>query len=145
MRRNAGFSLVEVLCAILILGVALVGLTEGVSVALRSSKDSEVLTSAALLASSRIEMIRADGYIFDGEDEGEGTGPMAAYRWTQSITKTDIDGLHDVTVAVENSTTGQRVYELRTLLFDPPVLSSTDDTNTKDKSKKSDRRNRRRR
>ena len=48
--RNSGFSLVEVMCAILILGIALAGLTEGVTTALTSSKESELQTTAALLA-----------------------------------------------------------------------------------------------
>ena len=35
-RHNAGFSLMEVMCAILILGVAIVGLTTGITTALSS-------------------------------------------------------------------------------------------------------------
>ena len=38
------------MCAILVLGVAIVGLTEGVTTALRSAKDGEIQTTAALLA-----------------------------------------------------------------------------------------------
>ena len=49
----AGFSLIEVMCAILILGIALVGLTQGLTTALSSSKESEQQTMAALLLSRR--------------------------------------------------------------------------------------------
>ena len=44
---RSGFSLIEVMVAILILGIALVGLTQGISTALGSSKESELQTTAA--------------------------------------------------------------------------------------------------
>src|SRR5213595_2971370 len=68
--RNAGFSLVEVMCAILILGIGLVGLTQGITAALRSSKETEVQTAAAFIAAGQIETLRADGIITDGVTEG---------------------------------------------------------------------------
>jgi len=71
-QQNAGFSLVEIMCAIVILGIALVGLTQGITTALSSSKESELQTTAALIAAGKIEMLRADGYVLDGITEGEG-------------------------------------------------------------------------
>ena len=50
LRHNAAFSLVEVLCAIFILGVGLVGLTQGITTALSSNKEAELQTAAALIA-----------------------------------------------------------------------------------------------
>ena len=123
-RRNSGFSLVEVMCAILILGVALAGLTQGVTTALTSSKESELQTTAALLAAGRIETLRAEGYLTDGVTEGECGEGLALYRWRQSIASTGIDGLHDVEVVVENAKSGKAIYELKTMLFEPPVDST---------------------
>jgi len=120
MHRNAGFSLVEIMCAILVLGIALVGLTEGITTALSSARDSELQTAAALVAAGQIETLRAEGYIVDGDTEGECGEVLPLYRWKQSITGTSINGLHEVEVVVENSRSAQAVYELRTLLFDPP-------------------------
>src|SRR5438067_386603 len=108
MRSNAyqpvkaamGFSLIEVMCAILILGIGLVGLTEGITAALRSSKVSEVQTSAALIAAGQIETLRAEGFISDGKTEGECDEDLSLYRWEQSITRTTIAGLHEVQVVV---------------------------------------------
>lgn len=118
--RNAGFSLVEVMCAILILGVALVGLTQGITTALGSSKESELQTAAALIAAGQIEMLRAEGALKDGATEGDCGKNLALYRWKETISSTSIDGLHDVEVVVENAKTGKAIYELRTLLFEPP-------------------------
>lgn len=133
---TAGFSLVEVMCAILILGVGVVGLTEGITAALRSSKESELQTTAALIAAGQIETLRAEGYLVDGVTEGECGEGLALYRWTQSVTGANIDGLHEVVVEVKNSRSGQSIYELRTLLFDPTTVSApTDSRSRKDRSK----------
>ena len=72
MNRTAGFSLIEVMCAILILGIGLVGLTQGLTTALSSTKESEWQTSAALVAAGRMETLRAEGYLKDGVEAGEG-------------------------------------------------------------------------
>ena len=119
-RRNSGFSLVEVMCAILILGIALAGLTQGVTTALSSSKESELQTTAALVAAGLIESLRAEGNLSDGATEGECGEGLSLYRWKQSITRAGIDGLHEVDVVVQNAKTGQSIYELQTLLFQPP-------------------------
>ena len=121
------------MCAILILGIALAGLTQGITSALRSNKESELQTSAALLAAGQIETTRAEGFVMDGETEGDSDeDDLSLYHWKESITRTDIDGLHDVVVVVENSKTGKTIYELRTLLFDPP-LTDSDTTDSKDR------------
>lgn len=135
--QNAGFSLVEVLCAILILGIALVGLTQGITTALHSSKESELQTAAALLAAGQIETLRAEGYLTERTTEGEGGEGLSLYRWKQSITGTSIDGLFDVVVAVENAQTGTAIYELRTMLFEPPSsFSSTGADDRKDSKRR---------
>jgi prepilin-type N-terminal cleavage/methylation domain-containing protein len=119
-RRNSGFSLVEVMCAILILGIALAGLTQGVTTALTSSKESELQTTAALVAAGLVETLRAEGNLSDGATEGECGEGLSLYRWKQSITRAGVDGLHEVDVVVQNAKTGQPIYELQTLLFQPP-------------------------
>jgi prepilin-type N-terminal cleavage/methylation domain-containing protein len=129
---NRGFSLVELMCAILIMGFGLVALTQGLTTALSSSKESELQTNAALIAAGRIETLRAEGYIVDGETDGDCGDALPLYQWKQTINKTAIDGLHQVSIVVENAKSGQTIYELQTLLFDVPL------TTTEDSRKKSD-------
>ena len=122
---QAGFSLIEVIVAILILGVALVALTEGVTSALTSSKASELQTTAAMLAAGQIETLRATGDYSDGETEGDFGDEFPQYRWTQTIGDTDVSGLHDVDVVVNDSQTGKELYDLKTLLFELPQGSNS--------------------
>ena len=136
MNKHGGFSLVEVMVAILILGIALVGLVEGVNTALLSNKDSEAQTSAALLAAGQIEALRADASgIEDGEKEGDFGDELPLYRWRQTIRGTQTEGLHDVTVVVENSKSGKMVYELKTMLFEKPYISEEEEKQKKEKEK----------
>jgi general secretion pathway protein I len=127
MRRSAGFSLIEVMIAMLILGVALVGLTQGITAALSSGKESEVQTTAVLLASGRLEKLRADGEIKDGVVEGDWGDSFPNYRWRRTITSTETTGLHDVEVVVESAQSGQRILALRTMLFEPYVTAEMEE------------------
>jgi prepilin-type N-terminal cleavage/methylation domain-containing protein len=130
-RNEAGFSLVEVLCAMLILGVALVVMTQGLSVALASSKESELQTAAALIAAGRIETLRVEGEYDNGETEGDCGDDLPNYAWKQTISSTRTDGLHDVVVDVEKANSEVVIYELHTLLFDPGDATLVDQTNAK--------------
>lgn len=124
-RAHAAFSLVEVMVALLVLGVAIVGLTEGIASALRSTKDSEWQTTAALLAAGQIELLRADGFLSEGVSEGKGSGALAPYEWTETVAETSITGLFEVAVEVRRAANPAVLYELRTLLFEPPAGSLT--------------------
>ncbi len=121
LAARGGFSLVEVMVAILVLGIGLVGLTQGIAAALRSGKESEVQTTAALLAAGQIELVRAQGELIDGVSEGDGGEGLDLYHWQQTISAAGIDGLHKVAVVVQNAQTGKTVFELETLLFEVPA------------------------
>ena len=131
---RAGFSLIEILCAVLVLGVALTGMVQGVTTALGSNKDSEQQTVAALFAAGQVETLRAEGDLHDGTTEGDCGEALPLYRWTQTLTPAGLDGLHEVTVAVEHGRTGKQIYELRTLLFEVPEDTTLRSTSTRKES-----------
>ena len=131
---TAGFSLIEILCAVLVLGVGLTGMIQGVTTALSSSKESELQTVAALFAAGQMETLRATGGLRDGTTDGECGEGLSLYHWQQTITAAGIEGLHEVAVVVENAKSGKAIYELRTLLFELPDDSRTSNTTRRDTS-----------
>jgi prepilin-type N-terminal cleavage/methylation domain-containing protein len=137
---TTGFSLLEVIVSVAVLAVAVVGLTEGIGLALQSTKDSEWQSTAALFASGLIETLRAEGDFENGETDGDCGEGLSLYRWKQSIRSAGLDGLHEVTVTVENAKTGKPIYELQTLLF-----AATDDTTSNTSGRRSEAGNRKRR
>jgi prepilin-type N-terminal cleavage/methylation domain-containing protein len=124
INHHGGFSLVEVMVAVVILAIALVGLTQGITTALASSKESELQTTAALFAAGQIELLRAGKDLTDGTDNGDCGAGLPLYHWKQTVSPTDIDGLHEVDVVIENTQTGAEIYELKTLLFSIPEDST---------------------
>ena len=121
-RRQAGFSLIEIMFSLLILGVGIAGMARGVTASLSASKESEIQTRAALFAAGRIEFVRADGYYSAGEDEGECGIALPGYLWKQTMIETEQEGLFHVTVTVVNPPDSERpIFKLETLLFEPPL------------------------
>lgn len=137
-RHNSGFTLLEVMVAILILAIAVTGLVHGITTALASSKESELQTVAALFAQGKIEELRATGILEDGSDDGDCGSILPLYHWRETIGSTEITGLHEVSVVVEHVKTGREIYELKTMLFNPEDDSTAgkSDKNKDSKSKK---------
>ena len=144
MRQNSAFSLIETMLAILILGTGLVGLTQGITAALRASKESELQTKAALFASGQIETLRAESFIVEGDTDGDCGPGLENYTWQQTVKPAGLEGLFDVQVIVRESETAKEVYALRTLLFDMPLSTTEEDTATKRKDPSRERERRRR-
>jgi len=131
-----GFSLVEVIFAISVLAVAVVGLTEGITLVLQSNKESELQSTAALYAAGLIETLRAEGGVTDGDEDGDCGEGLALYRWKESVTAAGIDGLHHVKVVIENAKTEKTIYELESLLFEAPDDVSTAGSARRDQGKR---------
>ena len=126
--RERGFSLIEILCAVMVLGVALVGLAEGITVSLHMGKEAQRYTTAVLLATGRMETIRAEGDFIAGEETGDFGDDFALYGWSQNISETGLNGLHSVRVEVLLDSTKEQLYKLEALLFQVPILGSGGET-----------------
>jgi prepilin-type N-terminal cleavage/methylation domain-containing protein len=123
--QNGGFTLIEVMCAILIMGVALVALTRGLTTALGSTKDSEVQTTVVSLAAGQMETLRASEVLTDDTTEGDFGDSFPKYSWEQTVAPGGMDGLHQVDVVVKDTKTGASLFTLTTLLFDSDYPSSS--------------------
>jgi prepilin-type N-terminal cleavage/methylation domain-containing protein len=136
LSHNSGFSLIEVMVAILVLGIALAGLTRGVTAALVSNKESELQTAAAFVAAGQIETFRSEKMIVDGVTEGDCGSDLPAYQWTQTVSPGSTEGLHEVTVKILKADSGAAIYELSTMLFDPDYPGQDGDSGKTDHRKR---------
>jgi len=81
-RRRNGFTLIEVLVAFVILGVASLALYRGITTGLSGTELSEARIAALLLARSRLDEIGASIPVEPGTQSGVFNG---GFRWTVRI------------------------------------------------------------
>jgi general secretion pathway protein I len=86
-RGQGGFTLVEVVVAMAILGISLVLVIELFSGGLRLGRASEEYTVAAQLARQKIEEIALYKQVQEGSEEGEFD---STYRWQVEVKKIDL-------------------------------------------------------
>ena len=99
-RRPAGFTLLEVIVSLAIMGVGLVAVLEAYGAAMRLSVQDEFLTTATLLATGKMQEVMKETYITVGTDEGAFGDEFEDFRWTVEIADSEIEGLELVTVTV---------------------------------------------
>lgn len=119
-RLQTGFSLIELMCAVAILTIGVIGLTEALITSLRSARDAEQHVAAGWYAAGLVEFARAEGYLRAGVTEGDCAPALPGHRWRQTLSPGNLDGLFEVTVAILSDRTGRPVFELQTRLFEAP-------------------------
>ncbi len=92
-RARAGFTLLEVLIALAVLGIALVALLHCQIVSIMLSERAGQLTRATLLAETRLAERLAAGYPEPGLEEGTEPGEGAPMRWTVTVASPEPGGL----------------------------------------------------
>ena len=124
---ETGFTLLEVLVAVAIVGMALVMLLRLHLLSLDATLAAQDLTTAVLLAEGRMATFLAQSPQ-EGEDQGQFDGPnLERFGWTTSVTDYDIDlggqnggeqesiGIRHVTVSVHwREGNRNRSYSLET-------------------------------
>jgi prepilin-type N-terminal cleavage/methylation domain-containing protein len=126
MRARAGFSLLEVIVALAIVGVTAVGALASVGAELRAADDARTTLEAEALAVHRmstLEMLTAEQLqrLPDSLARGAFDPPFERYRWTAATEPLlGEEGLTEVRVDVVWKTGS---FPLRTLLFRQSTLS----------------------
>ena len=129
MRRlrdnNSGFTLMEVLAAMLILSIGLLGMAALITGIINSNKLSNRISTATVLAQDKMEEIRGKGYDGIGdidntnpyEDEDPVTGYSKFKRVTfiKGVGSPVVSGLKSITVTVSWDSNAHSV-ELKTIL-----------------------------
>ena len=101
-RRDNGFTLLEVMIALAIVGIALVTLIGLETRTIQLAERQQRVTQATLLAQEKMTEIETGGQTISGvgEREGEFDSPFELYRWTIELEPTPLPAIEMVTVTV---------------------------------------------
>lgn len=123
MRADRGFTLVEILVSLAIMGLVLPVVLTAFTNGARSRSVATGRTTAAYLLRDRLTEMEASGVPQVGEASGEFEAG-AAYAWTSSVSTTEVEGLYDVVVTIHWQERGEtRSFSVRTYLADPTLPS----------------------
>jgi general secretion pathway protein I len=95
-RRDAGFTLIEALVALAILGVALAAVLRAYGAGFRSAERSEMQTQALLRAESRLAEAAATL-----TEPGERRGDAGGYAWRVAATPFPVEGVEKPLLRIE--------------------------------------------
>ena len=116
MRSERGFTIVEILVAVMILSVGLMGLVTTAGLVTRMIGQGHRSTEASALGSERIEVLRAQGC----PAAGGGTETRGAYTVTWRVVALPAPKGRGITVSVRSPTTrGTRNDTFETVHFCP--------------------------
>lgn len=95
MRRAKGFTLLEVMVALAILGVGLAIVIQAMGLSLRAGRRSRELSVATLLLEDRLSEIRREGFPDEGSSEGVFPPPYDNLRWTAEVKAEELPELEE--------------------------------------------------
>jgi prepilin-type N-terminal cleavage/methylation domain-containing protein len=116
-RKKAGFSLVEMIAALVIFSVGVLALMEVFTTCLHSTSHSLNSSQAAQLAQLAVEETIAMGDLYATADTGDFGPVFAPYSWSREIEDTDQLGLYKLQVTVTWEERGrQKQFTLTTFV-----------------------------
>jgi general secretion pathway protein I len=100
--RNNGFTLLEVMIALAIIGIALVTLIGLQTQTIQLAERQQRVTQATLLAQGKMTEIEIGSQLLSGSGgrEGQFDAPFELYRWTIEAAATPLPAIEMVTVTV---------------------------------------------
>ena len=115
-RRRAGFTLIEMIIAAILLVVGVAGALGAIGASTRTAAYADQIQTAALLAQRQMAETASQPSTLSagGDQEGTFDDPYSNYHWKQSVESTDYPNLFKVTVTVTWGTGSHR--ELTTYL-----------------------------
>lgn len=95
MHKNKGFSLLELIIAVGILAIGLVGVLQIFPVGLRASHQAGMLTKAGFLGKNKLEEIKMEGFdvIAERPPRIPLSGKEGDFDWKIDIEEVDLDGV----------------------------------------------------
>lgn len=115
--RSAGFTLIEVLATIVLMGIVLPVAMRGLSIALNESSKARHTAEAAALAEAKLGELTLPGLATLSSASGDFGPEFPEYRWTCQTTASAEYGVDEVTVTVYWTARGEeRSFSLTTLV-----------------------------
>lgn len=105
-RRTRGFTLVEVLATLVLLGIVLPVAMRGVSMAMAAAANARRTAEATMLAEAKLNELVADGTWASGSLAGDFAPDKPEYQWS-CLTSTRDYGLTEVAIRVTWTSRGQ--------------------------------------
>ena len=119
MTRRRGFTLIEILLALIIFSAVIVAIIEGITLQLRAQQVAEDTSRAVMLAESIMDQIRYEEFLSETEESGEFENANAGFSWEYQVAQADVENLWEVTVTVSWSDgAAERDHTLQTLMAD---------------------------
>ena len=99
-RENAGFTLLEVMITLAIIGIAFVAILRSLGMSVDLSYESKNISLATLLAQGKMAEIEGSGFPEVEEVSEEFGDEYPGFRWEKSISEIGVEGLRKVVVRV---------------------------------------------
>ncbi|MCL4514439.1 MAG: prepilin-type N-terminal cleavage/methylation domain-containing protein [Firmicutes bacterium] len=116
--REAGFTLLEVLVAVTILGIGLTVLVEGFAAGLAVLQNTRNNSIAIILAEGKLAEVENGLVAGDSGDFAEAGEEYSRFRWTVSTEQGEPGGIRKITVTVSwDSPRGRRSYALSSAMM----------------------------
>lgn len=108
--KQDGFTLIEVLAALLVFSVAIVGLTHAGTESTRAVSAIDQKMLAGIVADNQLILSR-QGPLKHGVETGEETAMSRAFNYTVETRPTEVPGFHQITVRVSAKGWAQVIVE----------------------------------
>ena len=99
-RKDAGFTLLEVMVALAVIGVALVAVLRSLAMSVNASNESRNISVATFLAKGLMAEIENRGFPDLEETSGDFKEEYPGFRWERNVSDTGMEDLVKVTARV---------------------------------------------
>ncbi|MBS1714238.1 MAG: type II secretion system protein [Armatimonadetes bacterium] len=123
MKRSNGFSLIEVLVAVAMTGIAVAGLVGTLGYMSKSEARALEREKVQALAQDKIDEVMAVGTYDQTEGNFEDLG-VSGYSWTMTLDTTQLPDVDSVTVTVTKDTDSTMSQSLGTLVYRPTTTGA---------------------